>query len=107
MADTYISLQQAEPTGSEVALYTCPGGTSFVGSSLIICNENATPVTIDVRMAVADAADDPKQYLYQSTLMPANSTLCLTAGLTMTAGDVLYVNAAGGVSFQIGGVQIA
>ena len=107
MAETVISMQQASPSGSEGALYSCPALTKFVGSSLYVCNQNNAPVTITARMAVGGAGADPKQYLFYTLPLGAYSSMVLTSGLTMAAADVLYVDASTtNVAFQLSGVEI-
>ena len=107
MAETFISPQQASPAPGEVKLYTCPASTSFVGSTLIVCNTAGTPTTLRTRIAVNDASVVTKQYIYYDAPIAANTTVTLTVGITLSAGDVIYVDAgASGVAFNLVGVEV-
>ena len=107
MADTYISMAQADANGTEVVLYTCPAGVSFIQSSLIVCNTTASGANISARIGINGAGQAPGQWIYSNTYLAPNTTFVLTAGITMKSGDVMYVNGPAGVSFQLGGVQVS
>lgn len=107
MAELYKVLGQLNPTATTLtALYTVPGATSVVVSTIAVCNQGAN-TTFRISVAVAGAVDDPKQYLYYDLAIPANSTFTATIGITLAATDVVRVYAGtANVSFSIFGTQI-
>ena len=107
MADTIISPKQLAPSAtSEGTLYTVPAATTFVASSLLACNTGAVQATIRARIGVAGAAANPKQYIWYDCALSPYSNVVLTAGITMSATDVLYVQSdTGDVGFSLYGVE--
>lgn len=94
MADTPKVLGQSNPTATTLTdMYTVPGSTTAVGSSLMVANRGATATTFRVSVAVAGAADSNEQYLYYDVAIPANDTFMATLGMTLGAADVVRVYA--------------
>lgn len=103
MASKVIA-QLAPSAGSYTGAATVPSGKSWVLSSVVIANRATTADTFRIRVAVADAASDNKQYIAYDVSVQPNSVLPLTLGITMNATDVMYVGSAGGnCSFNIFG----
>lgn len=100
-------LGQVSPAATTLTdLYTVPSSTEAVGSTLVICNRNASKVTFRAAVAVGGAGDDPKQYLFYDTDLLANDSIFATIGIALAAGDVVRVYASTtGVSFQLFGVE--
>ena len=87
-------------------MYTAPGATSAVCSTIVVCNQNAAGIKYRISVAVAGAADTPKQYLYYDAVLPANMSVIATMGLSLGASDVVRVYAdTGNVSFNLFGVE--
>jgi hypothetical protein len=107
VADTVKVLGQLNPSATTLTdLYTVPGATQVVASSLVICNQNAVAVTFRVSVAVAGAGDDPKQYLYYGQSLAANATFIATIGISLAATDVVRVWASStAMSFNLYGVE--
>lgn len=108
MAQTYKVLGQLDPSAASLtALYTVPGATSAVVSTLTIANRSATATTFRVSIAVAGAADTNKQYLYYDVTITGNNSFAATLGLTLGAGDVVRVYATlATLSFNLFGTEI-
>lgn len=109
MAELLQVLGQVVPTATTLtALYTVPALSSASVSSLIICNQDSvTTANVRVSIAVAGAADDPKQYIYYDLPISNNDTFIATIGLTLSAGDIVRVRSdTNNVSFSIYGVQV-
>lgn len=107
MTDTYKVLAQSNPAATTLTdIYTVPGATSTIGSTLTICNKSGTARTFRVSVAVAGAADDPKQYLcYDHTIAP-NDTFTMTIGMTLAATDKVRVYASTtDLSFNLFGME--
>ena len=101
-----VLAQSAPAAASLTAAYTVPGATTAVVSSLMICNPSGAVDTIRVSVAIAGAADAPKQYIYSGVVLPGLNTLAATLGLTLGAGDVVRVYSQNGVcSFNLFGCE--
>lgn len=109
MAESIKVLGQLEaPATSLTALYTVPGATSAVASTLVICNRTTSNLTFRVSVAVAGAVDDPSQYIFYDKIVPKNSSIFATVGLTLGAADVVRAYAsATGLSFSLFGTEIS
>jgi hypothetical protein len=108
VADAGKVLGQLVPSGYSLsALYTVPGGTSAIVSTVTICNELAQSQKIRLAIAVAGAVDDPKQYVYYDKLLAAKDTWAATLGITLAATDVVRCySELGSVAFQLFGVEV-
>lgn len=108
MPNTYLVLGQVAPLATtETLLYTVPGATSAVISSVTVTNRGATTTTFRVSISVAGAATTNKDYLYYDVPIPANDTFIATVGLTMAATDVARVYAGNAnLSFGLWGSQV-
>jgi len=99
--------QIAPGAASLTALYTVPGATSVTASTITVCNQNATKIKFRVSVAVAGAADAPKQYLFYDVTLLANSTFTATIGVTLAATDVVRVYSdTANTSFNLFGVEV-
>ena len=107
MAEAQKVLGQSAPAaGALTACYTAP--SKAVVSSFTACNRSAAnDALIRMSVAVAGAADDPKQYVYYDLPLFAVDTFIATIGITLSAGDVLRAySSTGEVSFNFFGVEI-
>lgn len=109
MADTAKVLSQTKPVAVTLTdAYTVPGATQTVVSSVVACNQSATPTSVRVSVAVAGAVDTPKQYLFFDVPIAGNETKALTIGITLAATDVVRVyNTLATVSFNVFGIETA
>lgn len=109
MATTYKVLGQVEPLATtDTTLYTVPSATQAVCSTLSVCNKAASAGTFRVRIKIAGAADDDKQFVCYDAPIAAKDTLLLTFGATLGAADVVVVYASSAdISFQLFGSEIA
>ena len=100
-------LGQLSPAATTLTtLYTVPALKVVTGSSLTACNQNSGDVTVRVSVAVAGAANDPKQYLYYDLPVGGKDTFTATIGITLSASDVVRVySSATGVSFNLFGIE--
>lgn len=100
-------LGQSNPAATTLTtLYTVPGATSAVASSLVICNQDATQCTVRVAVRVAGAAITAKQYLYYDLPLPGNDTFVAVIGMALAATDVVSVYASSAnVSFNLFGEE--
>lgn len=108
MAETLKVLGQSAPNATtETDLYTTPGATSSVVSSLVVCNRSATQTTFRVSVSVAGAATANKDYLYYDVTIAGNDTFAATLGITLAATDKIRVYAgAATLSFHAYGTEV-
>lgn len=107
MAEVRKVLGQVAPGATTlVDLYAVPAATQVVGSSLVICNQGGA-TTFRISVAVANAADNAKQYLFYDTPIGANAMVSAVLGMTLGPLDKVRVYAgAATLSFNLFGVEI-
>ena len=91
MADAYKRLGAEDmAAATDTSLYTVPGGTEAIVSSVVICNRTANVAT--VRLAHVDGAigavADEDYIIYDDTI-PANGQITIKLGISMEAADSL------------------
>src|SRR3990167_5962248 len=95
MANTLKVLNQADLTATTLTdIYTVPGSTTAVVSTVTVANRTTTATTFRLSVAVAGAADATKQYFAYDVPIGSNETVAFTLGLSMGAADVLRAKAA-------------
>ena len=107
MATTYKVLGQLNPAATTLStLYTVPGSTSAVVSTLAINNQGVS-TTVRVAVRPANASIDPKHYIVYDVTLNANDSLFLTLGITLATTDVVSVYAGtANVAFNLYGSEI-
>jgi hypothetical protein len=108
MTDTLKVLAQSNPVANNLTdIYTVAGSTQATISSITISNLDSVQVNFWLSIAVAGAADTPKQYMYYNMILDTNDTFIATIGVTLAATDVIRVKAStANVAFNIFGVEI-
>lgn len=107
MAITYKILGQVAPSATtETDLYTVPGATAAVCSTITACNRGASAATIRVSVAASGAATAAKDYLYYDLTVAAYDTFAATIGITLPATAVVRVYASSAnLSFNLFGAE--
>lgn len=102
-------LGQSSPAAiTATDVYTVPGATAAVLSTLSICNQNNSNVTCRVAVRVGGASLASAQYLLYDAPLGKNDALFLTIGAALGAGDVVTVYASStGVSFNLFGSEVS
>lgn len=108
MAESFKILGQANPFVTTLTdLYTVPASTSASISTLVVANRSATGTTFRASVAIAGAADDPKQYIFYDYIIDGNASVTITIGITLPAAAVLRVySGAATLSYNVFGVEI-
>lgn len=109
MTETLKILGQLDASAATATtLYTVPASTATVVSKIFICNRNASyGVKIRVWVAVNGAGDTASQYIYYDFAFDVYTSLELTLGLALGAGDLLRVQSdTASVSFSAFGVEM-
>lgn len=109
MGIVYKVLGQSNPAINTVTtLYTVPGATSAVVSTVAICNQSSTSANFDLAVRPAGATLESKHYISYRTTLAGYQTTTLTLGITLAATDVISCNAnTNTVSFNIFGSEIS
>ena len=108
MTISYKVLGQINPpANTQTNIYTTPTGNSTVVSTVTICNQSSSSTTFCIAVQKTGAALSSQHYINFNTPLPANDTITLTLGITMSASDILSANAATStVSFSAFGSEI-
>jgi len=109
MAILYKVLGQVVPVtiNTDVDLYTVPGGTSAVCSTLVVCN-TGTGASYKIAVRPAGEAINQKNYIVYDTALGANDTVFLTLGITLAPTDVITVSGSSlSLSFSLFGSEIS
>ena len=107
MATRYkIFGQQAPLNNTFATLYTVPSAQSAVVSTITCCNYNVTNTTFRVAIVPSGRQLFPNAYIAFDTALPAQDSIALTLGVTMSANDAIQVFAfSGNVAFQAFGSE--
>ena len=90
MADVRKVLGQIAPAAkSETALYTAPFSANL---NIIVTNRSDADSVVSIRIAVADAAVNDKQYIAKDFKVPGNDFVEFN-DLEVQATDVIYATA--------------
>ena len=108
MAETRKVLGQSNPSAATLTdLYTVPGSTEAIVSTLTVVNRSSTATSFRVSVAIAGAANDNKQYLYYDLPIAGNDTFAATFGVTLAATDKVRVYATlATLSFSLFGIEL-
>ena len=99
MANTFKLKSNANmpaSAGTPLTLYTCPGSTTTVVLALLLCNNDTSQRTVDVKIEsdTNDTETNETVFLTKDTPIPATSSLELLAGnkVVLQATDVLKID---------------
>lgn len=106
MADTAILLGQTADASSEISLYTVPGATNTVVSSVVVCNRGSTATTFRISVRDGGGATANQDFLHFDVPIAGNDTFIATIGATLEATDVIRVlSGNANVSFNAFGIE--
>lgn len=108
MADAFKTLAQSNPLATTLTdVYTVPGATSTVVSTITIANRSSTATSFRISTAIAGAVDNNAQYLFYDTPIFGNDTITVSIGASLATTDKIRVFATlATLSFSIFGVEI-
>lgn len=109
MSTTIKVLGQSAPLATTLTtLYTVPGATSTVASSIVVCNRSAAATSFRIAIRPGGAAISNEHYLYYDVAIAGNDTFIATIGITLAATDVVSVyNDLATLSFTLFGQEIS
>ena len=109
MPTVYKILGQVNPAlTSSTDLYTVPASTSAVCSTLNIANLADSNATFRIAILPSGSSLQAKNYLAYDTVIPANDSISLTIGMTLSQFDKVQVYASTiSQSFNLFGTEIS
>tara|TARA_R110000737_G_scaffold61610_1_gene88817 strand:+ start:1055 stop:1384 length:330 start_codon:yes stop_codon:yes gene_type:complete len=91
---------------TQETLYTVPDLTQTTVSSFLACNRTGSAITFRLRINVAGAGDDDKQFLYYGKSVAANTTFTAVIGMCLGQKDVVKAySSAVNMSLTLFGVE--
>lgn len=108
----YKILGQVQPTGNTTTtIYTVPASTNTVITTIIVCNQSANTVLVNVAANLSGSAIATKNFIVTNYSLGGAETLVLEPRLSMNAATILSANitganAASNVSVNAFGVEI-
>ena len=107
MSDIIKVLGQLDASATtQQTLYTVPDLTQTTVSSFLACNRTGSAITFRLRINVAGASDDDKQFIYYDNSVAANTTFTAVIGMCLGQKDVVKTYAsATNMSFTLFGVE--
>lgn len=109
MAFGYKVLGQVAPATTSIeAAYTVPAGKEAIVSNIAIANVTGTSALYEVYVCIAGAAAGSSNALIFDASQAANSTTLIQGGITLSAGDVIRVQAAtaNAITFHVFGTEV-
>ena len=99
MANTFkvkTHANMSNSAGTPETLYTCPGSTTTIVLGLLLCNNDSSQRTVDVKIEsdTSDTETNETVFVTKDTPIPATSSLELLAGnkVVLQATDVLKID---------------
>ena len=99
MANTFKLKSNANmpaSAGTPLTLYTCPGSTTTVVLGLLLCNNDTSQRTVDVKIEsdTNDTETNETVFVTKDTPVPATSSLEIMSGnkIVLQATDVLKID---------------
>jgi len=109
MARVYKILGQSNPAATTVTnLYTVPGSTESVLSTITICNTASAAATYRISAVPSGDSASNKHFIAFDASVLGNDTIALTLGLTLSSsGSVNVFASSASVSFGAFGSEIS
>ena len=99
MANTFKLKSNANmpaTAGTPLTLYTCPGSTTTIVLGLLLCNNDTSQRTVDVKIEsdTNDTETNETVFVTKDTPIPATSSLEIMAGnkIVLQATDVVKID---------------
>jgi len=92
MATTFPVLGQASPAASTPVKLISARASDAVVSTITVANRGTVSDSFYIRVAVADAAADNKQYVAYKVTLDSYSFVAISLGLSLASADTVYVS---------------
>lgn len=107
MATTYKILGQITGSSATASLYTVPGSTQAVVSSLVANNRSTSNSNYWIAVIPSGGSLSNQNWVAFNTPISASDSTALTLGITLGAGDTIQVSGLATGSFSLFGSEIA
>lgn len=97
----YETIFQYEATNALADAYTVPANTQHVVSTISMCNLTGATEWVTLKIAKGGAADANSQYIYSTLYITPGNTFQDTAGMNISSGDIVRVQASVGNAISI------
>lgn len=93
MATTYkySQVQGTASTGTYSTLYNTASATSAVISSLVVCNQASSDVTVRIGLDTTAGTPAASEFLVYDAVVAGNDTVALTLGVTLEPSRFIRV----------------
>jgi hypothetical protein len=88
----YSQVQGTAGTGTYATLYSTSASASAVISSIVICNQASTEVTVRIGLTTSAGTPTASQFLVYDAIVLGNDTVALTLGITMDTSKFLRIS---------------
>ena len=88
----YAQVQGTASTGTYATLYEAPSATEAVISSLVICNQASSDVTVRIGLDTTAGTPGASEFLVYDAVIAGNDTVALTLGVTLDATKFIRVS---------------
>jgi hypothetical protein len=73
-------------------LYSTPAATEAIISSIVICNQASSDVTVRIGLDTAEGTPGTSEFLVYDAVIAGNDTVSLTLGITLDASKFIRVS---------------
>ena len=88
----YSQVQGTSSTGTYATLYTTPAATEAVISSIVICNQASSDVTVRIGLDTTAGTPSASEFLVYDAVVAGNDTVALTLGITLQASQFIRIS---------------
>jgi hypothetical protein len=88
----YSQVQGTSSTGTYATLYNTPAATEAIISSIVICNQASSDVTVRIGLDTAEGTPGTSEFLVYDAVIAGNDTVSLTLGITLDAEKYIRVS---------------
>lgn len=88
----YSQVQGTSSTSTYATLYTTPAATEAVISSIVICNQSSSAITIRIGLDTTAGTPGASEFLVYDASIAGNDTIALTLGITLDADKYIRVS---------------
>lgn len=91
-AYTYSQVQGTASTGTYATLYNTASATEAVISSLVVCNQASSDVTVRIGLDTTAGTPGADEFLVYDAVIAGNDTVALTLGVTLDATKYVRIS---------------
>lgn len=88
----FSQVQGTASTGTFSTLYQTASATSAVISSLVVCNQASSNVTVRIGLAGSASTPAASEYLVYDAVVAGNDTVALTLGVSLPASKFIRIS---------------